>query len=238
MLIELTEGLDLTNFLGVKKYERPLPANLAGVARGNFPSFIPKTDQERVQNIFNKLKRDYNDHKFEVTIKLDGSSMTVYNKKGPVDRFGVCSRNLDLEESEGNSFWIAARKYDLERKLKECGFSFAIQGELMGPGIQGNRENLKDVEFFVFDIYNIDFARYYDAYERQIMTEKLGLRHTPSLGFRKLSEFDTVQDLLAFADSVRSLNHDIAEGVVFKSVTDPSVSFKVISNKFLLKEKD
>ncbi len=233
----IDEGLDLTDVLGVKKYEKPIAAHLAGVARGNFPSFIPKTDQERVQNIFNKIKRDYSNHPFEATIKLDGSSMTVYNKKGPVDRFGVCSRNLDLEESEGNSFWKVARKLDLERKLQECGFSFAIQGELYGVGIQGNKENINDQRFAVFDIFNIDFGRYYNAYERQIMCERLELEHAPIIGIHKLSEFETLDDLLKFAEGP-SLFAKTREGVVFKSTLDPSISFKVISNSWLLRNDE
>src|SRR5690606_14324398 len=74
---ELKDGDDVSAILGVVKYEPPVPAQLAGLIKGNFPSFIPKTDQERVQNIGNLLA-EYQEHSWEVTEKIDGSSMTVY----------------------------------------------------------------------------------------------------------------------------------------------------------------
>ena len=145
-----------SELLGILKYEKPLSAQLAGQARGNFPSFIPKTDEERIQNLSKQLaKWQEQNLEFEVTEKLDGSSMTVYitteqDEQGQeVPRFGVCSRNLDLKDTEGNSFWEAAKKYDLERKLiefnAECSMNIAIQGELVGEGIQGNKYKLTEI---------------------------------------------------------------------------------------------
>jgi len=130
------EGLDVTERLGIVKYEPPIPAELAGKVRGNFPGFLRKTDEERVQN----LTKDYakwveEGLDFYVTEKLDGSSATFYLNG---DVFGVCSRNLDLEETEGNTFWKVARELKLEEKLRENGQNLAIQGELIGEGIQGN----------------------------------------------------------------------------------------------------
>lgn len=113
---DLSEGVDVTSYLHVVKYERPVPAALAGQVRGNFPSFIPKTDQERIQNFFGRFWREYRDHEWEVSLKLDGSSMTAYYY-APEDRFGVCSRNMDLTETEGNAFWQVARKNNLEEHL-------------------------------------------------------------------------------------------------------------------------
>jgi RNA ligase (TIGR02306 family) len=94
-------GDEVTELLGVTKYEPPMPAVLAGDAKGLFPSFIQKTDQERIQNLYDDYKSMYADEEFEVTVKLDGSSATYYFKDG---EFGVCSRNLELKETEGNSF--------------------------------------------------------------------------------------------------------------------------------------
>lgn len=243
------EGEDLTEWLGVKKWEKPLSPQLQGVARGNFPSFIRKTDQERVQNIFGRLKHKHDqDSLWETSIKLDGSSMTVYvNGVGRTEeelRFGVCSRNLDLKESEGNIFWKVARELNLEEHLirvaKATGKNFAIQGELMGPGVQDNREKFVDHKFFLFDIWDIDEQRYMSPTERLIFTLEHDLCHieiAPILGMLPLSHFESVQSVLDYVDSVKSINHDIPEGVVFKSWNGEH-SFKCISNKFLLKEKD
>lgn len=155
------EGDDVTEFLGVKKYEKPLSPQLSGEAKGWFPSFIPKTDAERIQNCFRDFENKWKNHTFEATIKLDGTSATYYKKDG---EFGVCSRNLELKESEGNLYWKIARQYDIERYLPD---GFAIQGEIIGPGIQGNHEKLTDHEFFVFNVWNIEKQEYLNTFDRE-----------------------------------------------------------------------
>lgn len=234
---QMEEGDDLTEILGVKKWEAPLHPSLAGTARGNFPSWIPKTDQERIQNTFKYLHR-HSGKNYETTIKLDGSSMTVYCKGGYT---GVCSRNLDLVETEGNAFWKVARSTKLIETLEDYGKNIAIQGELMGPGIQGNREGFKELELFVFDIYDIDNEQYFDFEGRHAIVNLLNafgasLKHAPIVDVAiNIDNFATVQDFLNYAERA-SINHHIAEGVVFKAL-DGRHSFKVISNAFLLKEK-
>lgn len=242
LVVDFEEGLDLTEILGVVKYEKPLPASLSGTARGNFPTFIPKTDQERIQNCFKYLKNKWLDHHWEVSMKLDGSSMTVYYRTHPdlsEGQFGVCSRNLDLIETADNTYWKVAREYDLERKLRDLGRSLAIQGELMGPGIQGNKESLLHHMFFVFDIWDIDEQRYLTAAERYQIVEYLYLDHVPLIESDaiRFHEGITVAEILEMADGP-SLEAKLREGIVFKSITDPSVSFKAISNKWLLKHDE
>jgi RNA ligase (TIGR02306 family) len=102
---------DYSEDIGVIKWEQPIPACLGGDVEGMFPtSLMPKTDQERIQNL-SKWFDKYKDIIFEETEKLDGSSCTIYWNE---DKFGVCSRNLDLTESESNSFWKIAHKYSLK----------------------------------------------------------------------------------------------------------------------------
>jgi len=240
----VVEGTDLTEYLGVQKYEKPIPSNLIGRARGNFPIFIAKTDQERLQNVYNKYKNHYEDMEFEVTLKLDGSSMTAYHYKDgenePID--SVCSRNLDLIETDDNLFWKVARQYRIPETLSVLCHNVALQGELMGPGVQENREQFKDHRFYLFDIWDIDNRRYLTPYERNKYIELSGLEvlHVPVLQERVkvFKEYPTLDAFIEYADSVKSINHQIAEGVVFKSYDIMGPSFKVISNKFLLKEKD
>lgn len=217
---------DLTEICGVEKWEPVIPANLAGKVRGNFPSFLQKTDQERIQNLdVNKLHGHY-----EVTMKLDGSSMTVYRHEG---RFGVCSRNLDLIETEDNSFWRVARERKIEEMMIELGLdNIAIQGELMGPGVQGNKEGLKELDFFVFDIFD-EALGYMNAFDRRFTIFAMGLTHAPVID-QALVFLMTMEEALAYADGP-SINAKLREGVVFKNLDDPSKSFKVISNAWLLK---
>jgi RNA ligase (TIGR02306 family) len=224
---DLVEGSDLTEQLGIQKWEKPISAQLAGMARGNFPSFIRKTDQERIQNMLEVLDSPY---LYQMTTKLDGSSMTVYWNES---QMGVCSRNIDLKlDQEGNTFVDTAKRIFGERVFD----GLAIQGELMGPGVQGNRENLTQREFFVFDIWDIYEQRYRSTAEVTAFCGQHGLRHVPVLNGAAIIEGLTLDDLLEEADNTKSLNHPVAEGIVFKRI-DGGESFKVISNKFLLGEK-
>lgn len=124
-------GDDVTKQLGIMKYEPPIPASLVGIAKGSFPSFIPKTDEERIQNLSDQYER-LKSHRYYITEKLDGSSVTYYLHNR---QFGVCSRNLELVESVENSLWKVAIANGIEEKLRGFGKNMAIQGELIGEGI-------------------------------------------------------------------------------------------------------
>ena len=228
----LTDMDDFSNIIGVTKWEPSLPASLSGCAKGNFPGFIPKTDQERIQNM-PWLLSDAGE--WEVTQKLDGSSMTVFWNEGV---FGVCSRNLELKETEGNTFWRVANRLGLREKLESLGDNLAIQGELMGPGIQGNPSKLANHDFYVFDVFNIDTQSMYGTTERLLLTDTLGINHVPLItGNMSLTFKHGIPDILTFAESITDQtnpNNPRPEGVVFKRL-DGKESFKVISNKYLLK---
>jgi RNA ligase (TIGR02306 family) len=238
--ILFTEGVDVSDFLGIVKYEAPIPAQLAGEVKGMFPGWIQKTDQERVQNLKEEL--DYwlrEQHVWEVTEKLDGSSMTVYLRDG---EFGVCSRNLELKPSETNSLWKVAVRNDLELKLRRADRNLALQGELIGEGIQGNPYKQKGQEFFLFDIYDIDTSKYFTPAERKAFVQEHDIKHVPVLAFgAELSDtlgVNSIDGILRFAEgkSVMGMIGCEREGVVFKSKA-MQCSFKAISNKFLLKSE-
>lgn len=227
-------GCDLTEVLGVQLYEKPLPAQLAGRAKGNFPSFIFKTDQERIQNIQKEVNvYNKNGEVFEVTEKLDGSSITVYLKD---DVFGVCYRNLDLQETEGNAFWTITREYDLEHKLRTLGKNIALQGELVGPGIQGNQYGFAQLQMFLFDIFDIDQQTYLCPDNRHQLAKDMDIPHVPFIGDFTF-EGETIEGILKEAVGESALNNSQREGLVFKSYTVPTHHFKAISNVWLLNEK-
>ena len=230
----LSEGMDVTEMLGIVKYEPPIPAELAGKVKGGFPSFIPKTDEERVQN----LSKEYEQYKslglnFYVTEKLDGSSATFYYKDGV---FGVCSRNLELLETEGNTFWKVARELDLENKMRDFGVNISLQGELIGEGIQGNPYKIKGQTVRFFNLFDIDLQVYHSLAHLGRALGIMGLKMVPIVDeFFKLP--NTVEELLKYAEDKSVLNSNFdREGVVIRS-NDRTISFKVISNKFLLNEK-
>jgi len=267
VLTNLIEGTDVTEILGVKLYEKPIPTQLAGRVKGNFPIFIRKTDQERAQNIVKEIKSAVEANTvFEATLKFDGSSMTIYNHPirngawGPFGDFsfngketdiqGVCSRNWDLapdeEDQRKNSFWKCAQERGLIEKIKlikaERKMNVALQGELMGPGVQDNRESLTGLEFFCFDIWDIDQQEYLLPEERRRMCKEFSIVEVPHIRDISLADIcltdDVIMHLLKFADRP-SYNQEVpAEGVVFKSLNNPRYTFKIINNEYLLQEKD
>lgn len=212
-------------------------------SRGNgkscgIPSYLRKTDQERVQNLFHKLTPEQRADYYEVTTKLDGSSAQYYVKDG---EFGVTSRNLKRGINDGSNFSEIALRYNLPEVLPKLSRNLSICGELMGPKIQGNREGLTQTEFFVFDIWDIDKREYVGKDERFEILAKLRelgveLERVPNLGITTLEKFTDISEILSFAEGA-SLNHKVREGVVFKKL-DGSFSFKCIANSFLLQRKD
>ena len=216
MFPEITKPLeDYSDLLGIIKYDVAVqdfsqrPGLKSGKPKGSFPSFIPKTDQNRIQNLMH-LFETHRDHEFEETLKLDGSSMTCYKvPKTPsflakvlswfgkplIDyHFGVCSRNLELSrdanqvtvfDNQGKSseynqsdFWIMAIKAEIEKKLP---IGYAVQGELIGPKIQANHEKVSTLDYFIFDVFDIEAGLYLLPAERQVFCNKYGLCCRPFL---------------------------------------------------------
>ena len=229
--VEPFEGSDVTSLLGIVKWNPPQEFRSAD-AKGTFPSFIPKTDQERIQN----LSREFDKYKeaaelWEITEKLDGSSMTVFFKDGNV---GVCSRNLELKEDIDNTFWGCAVDSGAVDELKKFQQELALQGELIGPGIQGNKYNLQKHEYHIYDIFDIAKQEYLLPEERYKVVQAMQLMHCPVLEVQDL-QFQGIPDILAYAEGKSRLNTKTErEGVVFKNMQS-STSFKAISNKWLIK---
>jgi RNA ligase (TIGR02306 family) len=224
-------ALDVTELLGIQKWEPVLPAQLQGQVRGLFPTnLIPKTDQERIQNCFQEIQ-DKGDVTYEVTMKLDGTSCTIFRWE---DELRVCSRNLELKVNEENKDnTLVAMALKIGDRIPD---GFAFQGELMGPGIQGNRESFKDHKFFVFDVFNMFTNLYVSPIARREVCKQLNLEHVPVL-YQVSAAPESVDAGLALAEGP-SINHKIREGLVWKCNEDPSFSFKTISNQFLLKGGD
>lgn len=250
----IEEGLDLTELIGVEKYEAPIPAQLAGVTRGGFPSRIPKSDEERVQNLEGPLLKILDDDiHYIASEKLDGSSTTYLLID---NEFHVCSRNLDLKETEGNSLWRVAREDKIEEKMREYAEKmgikeFGIQGELVGEGIQKNKYKLKGQHFFIYNMFDIDNQRYFTWDEEWDFIGQTNLKYVPIIDFHfklnTLSKDNFVNELLQYAEGESKLCQTQREGIVFKSKIHTNVfrlssfgkiSFKAISNKFLLKHGD
>ncbi|MGI0119102.1 RNA ligase (ATP) [Zooshikella sp. RANM57] len=227
---------DFSGLLNIEKWEAPVPACLMGEVHGGFPGFIRKTDQERIQNLPDVFVNELNSL-FEVTVKLDGSSMTVFHNDSEI---GVCGRNWWLKETPENSLWKVARASRLIDSLSLLGKNIALQGELIGEGIQGNPEKLKGQAFYVFDAYDIDAQCYLGHYERHLIMDELRaygaqLEQVPHVAIDNLRNMGSdLATLLSMADGPSLNPNTRREGLVFKKING-QLSFKVISNYYLLK---
>ena len=244
----LEPGSDVTGILGVTKYEKPIPVSLRGRMRGPISRLaVPKTDEMRVQNIPDVLER-HKGKTLYITEKIDGTSMSCYID--PETGLHVCSRNVDLAPDfehkwNGNSYWAYINEYNIEEILKQMGGTIAIQGELFGKGIQGSKYKIPDIRYRVFNMWDMVNHCYLDIATMKDVVDTFGLGNdflVPYLGEIELNH--TVDDLLQLADGTSTISDVAREGLVFRPLTEETdprlgrLSFKAVSNKFLLKHGD
>ena len=236
-IVDPKEGDDLTEALDIVKYEPPIPAQLAGKIKGTFPSFIPKTDETRIQNFETDVGFVPVGERVYVTEKLDGTSFTCYFNNGV---FGVCGRNWELIETNDNSLWRMANMLELKDKLTKLGKNIAIQGELVGNGINGNLYGLTDHKLFFFTAYDIDKGRRLFFDELEWLLFRLSVPIVPVLekyGYVLPNE-NLVDNMLKYAEGKSILNMGVdREGVVVRGL-EREFSFKAISNVYLLGSKE
>lgn len=218
----LLPGDDVSELLGITKYEKPIPAHMGGDAVGAFPSFIPRTDEPNFQTVPELVARMAIDPWYAAE-KADGTSCTAW-----VDVTGalhVCSRNWELREFTAtgaqNVYWRAARKYGLER----LPWGLALQFEVVGPNIQGNPMGLKTLEARAFSLYDCTARRYASHADLMLECGRLGV---------PVAQLVVAGNQLYSADKLRSLaairyaSGRHGEGVVVRA-RDSSWSFKVIN---------
>jgi hypothetical protein len=203
---------------------------------GPFPEYITKTDQTRIQNLTPEWHM-LSEFDYEVTEKMEGTSSTYFYNKGD---YGMCSRNLRLSNNDQKHFGQIQKKYDIFKKLKKAKLNIAIQGEIIGPAIQGNYYKLTELQLKIFDIYLIDEQRYALPFERLKIVEQLDLKDLHVHVFQFANNWThgkTIQEILELADAKSVINPKVdREGLVFKSLKTQR-SFKAISNSYLLKQE-
>jgi len=231
--------------------------------KGGFPSFIKKTDEERIQNHPKWLRHE---QPVYITEKIDGTSATYFIKKVNFFNtiFGVCSRGVYRKTRDNSYYWQVAIKYDIEKKLKKirkdnkC--DFCIQGEIIGPKIQKNKYNVKELKFYVFNIFNITTQVYLPFAVLVAFCEKYGLEMVPTI-IEKYTELlpdlssgmprikplihinksfklpHTVDEIVKMSKGLSALNPEIPrEGIVIRNIFNQSeLSFKCINPEFLLR---
>lgn len=211
----------------------------------NFPDWIIKTDETRLQNIPSVLET-YAGKPMVVTEKLDGTSTTFGLKKNGRKKyeFVVCSRNVRQEDItqkcyyEDNVYHEMAIKYKMREVLTKIMEKFnanivVLQGETIGEAIQGNKYNLQGRDFYAFNLI-IDGKKIDSAVATDLMHE-FGIKWVPIISAQFIL-LPTVDEMIAYADGTSVLTDDLREGLVIRD-HENTVSFKCISNQFLLKHK-
>ena len=249
------EGDDITQLLEIQKYESVIPECLEGIMKGDFPSFIRKTDETRVQ-VLQDILTKYKGTKCYYTCKIDGESGSFFynNNLDLDDQFGVCSRTLWLMDEipeigddnfvPKNTFLKIAQMYDLKYRLKLLDRNLCIQGEVIGEGIKKNKYKINGHDLRVFNIFDIDNYKYLDYEEFIKLNRELGLKVCPVLN-DNFTLIDDIDALVELSKGKSILNPKIErEGIVIRplvEIDDPKigrVSFKSINSQFLLNFND
>lgn len=248
---------DYAELVGAVKYEKQEVTGYSGDAKGSFPWFLRKSDQDRIQNVYARLQ-EHSGSEFVGTLKMDGSSITVFavsNDKyyqdpdSPEEVLGYCSRNQQLkmvEDFEGENwlqntgkFYQGAYNSDLFNKVSELrkitGKSLAIQGELVGAGIQGNFEKFEKYQVFAYNIFDVDAGEFVDYKTFLEYATMVDLQIVPEVYPQQLVLEKSVSEIVQMADG-KGLLANYREGVVWKQLNG-NVQFKAISNKYLEKEE-
>lgn len=238
--MNLADGVDVSDMLGVVKYA-PAPKEQRSAdnnPRGKWDdSLAPKTDAERLQNL-TRYWDEIQAMRWMPTLKVDGASMTVANDAGDMRVF---SRNLEV--GEDNERAIAAKRNGLWAWL-EARPGYAVQGELVGEGIQKNRLGINGRRVLVFSVWlnGVKLQRS----EWPAFLEAMGV---PVLGDEwQPSRFESPEALIEAVNTLKGhIGSGLNEGIVYLLVREPGdttplprwmsirENFKVVSNKYLAK---
>jgi len=217
-------GDDISEVRGVKKYEKPLPANLAGQVYGNFPTHLmPKTDEPNFQSV-PEMVEWLRGKQVYITVKADGSSATVYKLDG---HFGCCSRNLELKETYNNAIWQLAKRYKLAEVLPD---GVAIQFETIGEGIQGNPMGIKGVDCRVFNLYDIAAHEYLNGQTVRDLCQKYGIPMVDIVDWDKTFDFTSDEAIRRYAEGLYP-NGKQREGVVIRPMAESRIGNARVSIK-------
>ena len=214
--------------------------------KNGWPSWVQKTDEERVQNMPWVLNST---DKWIATEKIDGTSTTFTMKRGKFGKksFYVCSRNVCFGAEDKpcyydtNVYWEMAKKYDIYNVLSRLLDNFpkeewiTIQGETYGEGVQKRDYSLKEHDFAAFNLIFSSYGRMGTKEMADIM-ELYGVPHVPIVAedIDFTDKFANVEDMLLWAEGDSAVDGLPREGIVFRTV-DGLKSFKAVSNSFLLK---
>ncbi len=222
------DGVDISEPLGITKWEKEI--TISGNVIGDFDdTFARRSDAERIQN----LTKHFDEIKVEpwyATEKLDGTSVTIVNDANRIRIFG---RNREYDPTSDPTFSI----FPEAELLQEVPTGWAIQGEMVGEKIQGNKLKLTNKRIYLFNVFASG-----RTVERDRWSEWMLAHSVPLL---PLKVGDSPEALVAAVNGLRSVINPkvLAEGVVFHHQHGKVLpylgrpAFKVINNKYLLKSR-
>ena len=283
--IPIEEGLDLTNIIGVIKHDpegkleqsliekekrgpvmrfamgipafRWLYLKLNSNIKGNFPPWIAKSDENRIQT-YAKLIMEHYDEEWEITEKLDGQSATffvhpmkVWGRKKVV--FGVCSRNIWMKTPSDNKYWQSAKKFKVKESLLKTFDNVYIQAEQCGPGIQANKYKLQNIEIYVFNLVidgckapyktiaewckdQFDWNKDVDCLIKPVPLVKDSFIPAKEIGNNK-SVMEVVQYMVNLSQGDSALLPRPREGIVCRLKSNPNISLKIINPLFKIEQE-
>lgn len=205
-------GTDMTEELGITKYE---PLQQPEDTIGDFPAFIPKTDEVRAQNIVELLTK-YKGIPCYATEKLDGSSCTVYRKGKHV---GICTRKREVDNT--SPLYQTAEKqglinFLLHKEYAKPDWNFALQGEFVGPKIQGNHLHLSEPHIYIFSVYDINKQGYFDQDAMDVFLGSHDIDTVPIVDEFALT--DDIDELVRRATGKSTFGNFSREGIVVRPV--------------------
>jgi RNA ligase (TIGR02306 family) len=225
-------GDDVSALLGITKYEKPIPVQLTGQVKGTFPAhLISKTDEDNLKSNIKVLEELYEADVVEATLKIDGTSATYIKELDGT--FRVCSRNMELKDTEGNVYWQMARKYKIQDHLKP---GYCIQGEIAGPGIQGNPAGYSELSLYIFNMFEVPSRKPVNVLN---WVDGLGVEYNiPGVPVvRVFKHFDvlehTIDELQHWVNTINYPNGKPAEGIVFRGYKNNELMYSKRLQKML-----
>lgn len=232
------EGTDVTELLNVVKWEIPEVAGSVGTAFRKKPYGIPTTDETRIQSITDLATVLYG-KPYYISTKMDGTSCTMYYING---EFGVCGRTDEYKDDGKSMMYEFAKQHGIKEKLEKYGKDIVLQGEFCGPKIQKNRLAFKEYHWYVFNIMDGKTMKLLPLDDMLKLCEQFGVESVPIEEVGTSFDYD-VEALIERAKGKYPSGQN-KEGIVvrpknpeYNRALGKSLSFKVLNNDFLAKEK-
>lgn len=233
-------GEDVSALLGVKEWAREEEMDVYGTIIADMPAFLKRTGEFRIQS-YPDLISEMTGKPYYISNKIDGTSTTLFVKDG---QLGICGHD-NLYAAETHKYRDLVQAYLTELQAQTQYRNVAVQGEMAGPGICGNRAGLKEVGFYAFNVMDLDTYTYLD-FEDFLQFCKLTKIPTVEIVERGEAFSYSTEDLLSMVDGAYQQTGKRREGIVVRSqktqdskvLGNARLSFKVLNNKYLLKNGD